>query len=166
MNEHIDKDFWITLDRRLSDLESKHAQLQRDYQRDVTELSHDVKGITNRVNMGLSNSVHAVEKDNIAIKLAQSEQSHGFDKSIGEMRAVVREHTDLTKLMVNNFDTLKLKPVQDDVSMIKKTFIYGLVGALVVFLGQKGMNLLWDRVMDKPAIVTTHQPTTDTGHAP
>ncbi len=166
MTEHIDKDFWMTLERRLSDLESKHSQLQRDYQRDVTEFSHEVKEITNRVNFGLSNSVHAVEKDNIAIKLAQSEQSHAFDKSLGEMRAVVREHTDLTKLMVNNFDTLKLQPVQDDVSMIKKTFIYGLVGALVVFIGQKGLNILWERVFDRPALVTPHQPKMDTGHEP
>lgn len=165
MSDDRDKEFWASLERRLSDLASSTAQLQRDYQRDVTQLTHEVKEITNRVNLGLSNSVHNVEVDNVKIKLAQSEQSAAFDKSLAQMAEKVREYTELTQLLVKNseknadlklgnFEKDQLAPVKDEVGLMKRTFIYGLAGAVIVFLGQKVINIGWDAVIKpRPTVI-------------
>ncbi len=160
MSDERDREFWSSLERRISDVEGKLSQTQRDYQRDVTQLTHEVKEITNRVNHGLSNSVNDVKIDNVNIKLAHSELRHDLEKSIHEMRGFVNTSTDLTKLMVNNFADKDLKPVKEEISYMKKTFIYGLVGALIVFVGQKAIGVVWERIFDHDRITTTATVTT------
>lgn len=95
-----------------------------------------------------------------------------------EMRNMVRESSEHTRLMVENFDKHRLttainsfdehrltpalrdfdenqlKPVIKQMDLITKTFVYGLVGMMIVFIGQKGINLIWDGFFKKntPAI--------------
>lgn len=148
-----DSEYWASLERRLSELENKSNNFERDWNRESAQLDQRISEITNRVNMGLSPSVQKAIQDTADGKLMISELRHGIDKSIIEMKSLVRETTDLTKLMVSNFDEHKLKPVANEVGLIKKTFVYGLVGAVIVFLGQKGINLAWDKIFksDSPA---------------
>lgn len=138
----MDESLISSLDRRVADHDKKIADTQRDY----TELSHSIQELLNRLNNGLSPSVQSVLKENAEIKLSISELSHELKLSTLEMKGVVRETAEHTRLMIKNFDDHKLIPVANEVGFIKKTFIYGLVGALIVFLGQKGMSVLWDKV--------------------
>lgn len=147
---------WASLERRISDAENKVSNLQHDYQRDLTQLLGEVREVTHRVNGGLSNSVGEVKVDNVKIKLEISELYHTLDKAVLEMKSSMRESTDLTKLMVSNFEEHKLTPVEKELDLMKKTIIYGLVGAVIVFLGQKGINIAWDKVFaDKPRITAS-----------
>lgn len=143
-------DFLASLDRRLSENDVKIVGIQRDY----SEITQQVKQVLDRINGGLSPSVNEVRKENAEIKLGLKDIAHKIDMDMIEMKSMVRESAEHTRLMVDNFDKHRLAPVVQDVSFIKKTFIYGLVGALIVFLGQKGMSAIWDRVFEKrPAII-------------
>jgi len=152
----VTEDYLASLDRRLTDLDFKLVNLQRDYQRDYTQLEHAITEVTNRVNNGLSPSVNQVRKENSDNKLSISDLAHVLDKTVSEMKSIVRESADLTKLMITNFEQHKLKPVEEEVGLMKKTFIYGLVGAVIVVLGQKGINVVWDKITkaDKPGVVS------------
>lgn len=141
-------DFLSSLDRRVSEHDSILADTQRDY----TELTHEIKELMNRINNGVSPSVNEVRKENSEIKLSISDLSHKLDLSMIDMKSVVRESAEHTRLMIENFDSNKLIPLSTDVSFIKKTFIYGLVGALIVFIGQKGMSSIWDRIFTDKVI--------------
>ncbi len=161
MSEPVPQDFLSSLDRRVSEHDGKFSIVQRDF----AEVSHEVKEVLNRINGGLSPSVNEVRKENSEIKLSLKDLAHKIDLDMIDMRNMVKESTEHTRLMIDNFERFRLKPVADDVNFIKKTFIYGLVGALIVFLGQKGMNVLWDRVFVGPATVATpHQSATEVGH--
>ncbi len=72
-----------------------------------------------------------------------------------EMKDMVRETTEHTRSMIENFDKYKLVPVTEEVGLIKKTFIYGLVGVMIVFVGQKGINILWDKIFLHDVPVTS-----------
>lgn len=151
-----EKDYLASLDRRVTGHDAKFAEVQRDY----SEVTHEVKEVLNRINGGLSPSINKVKDDNGEIKISLKDLSHHMDISMMEMRNLVRESTEHTRLMVDNanknhaatlegFEKDKLAPVAAEVGMIKKTFIYGLVGAVIVFLGQRGMNAMWDRIFTK-----------------
>ena len=135
-------DFLSSLDRRVSEHDSILADTQRDY----TELTHEIKELMNRINNGVSPSVNEVRKENSEIKLSISDLSHKLELSMIDMKSVVRESAEHTRLMIENFDSNKIAPLSTDVSFIKKTFIYGLVGALIVFIGQKGMSAIWEKI--------------------
>jgi len=152
MTEDLDKNYLTSLDRRVSEHDSKLAGLQREYERETTQLRQEIKEVTNRVNMGLSPSVQSVIRENAQSQLLIKDLERTLDKAINEMRSVVRESAELTKLMVSNFDEHKLGPVKEEVGLMKKTLIYGLVGALLCFAGQKGINILWDRVFEKRTV--------------
>lgn len=139
-----------SLDRRVSDHDKKINDAQRDY----TELRHSIQELLNRLNNGLSPSVQSVLKENSEIKLSISDLSHELKMSTIEMKGVVRETAEHTRLMIKNFDEHKLIPVANEVGFIKKTFIYGLVGALIVFLGQKGMNVVWEKVFKQDVVLS------------
>lgn len=151
MNEEPANDYVASLDRRLSDNDSKISGIQRDH----TELSHEIKQLMERINLGLSPSVNAVRQENAEIKLALADLSHKMDISQIEMKTMVRESTELTRSMLNNFEKAKVEPLDKEVGFMKKTFIYGLVGAVIVFIGQKGLNVLWERVFERIPITAT-----------
>ena len=144
----MDETLMASLDRRVGDHDKKISDVQRDY----TEMSHEIKELLNRINNGVSPSVNEVRKENSEIKLAIANLSHQMKLDQMDMKAMVRETTDHTRLMVKNFDEHKLDPAVKEMGFIKKTFIYGLVGALIVFLGQKGMSVMWDKVFKQDAI--------------
>jgi hypothetical protein len=145
MSDDRDNDFWLALERRVSDIDAKVANLQRDYQRDYTELARDIRENTGRVNNGLSPSIQKALQDNSDNKLSIASLGNVVEKAVIEMKSIVRETTDLTKLMLSNFEQNKLKPVESEVDLIKKTFVYGLIGMMIVFAGQKGINFVWDK---------------------
>ncbi len=152
MSEDREKDYLASLDRRVSEHDSQLSSSQRDY----TELTHEIKELMNRINNGVSPSVNEVRKENSEIKLSIADLSHKLDINTIEMKTTVRESAELTRTMLHNFEKAKLEPVEKEVGMMKKTFIYGLVGAVIVFMGQKGINLVWEkvfRVEDKMTIV-------------
>lgn len=136
------KDFLMSLDRRISEHDGKITSVQRDF----TEVSHEVKEVLNRINGGLSPSVNEVRKENAEIRLTLKDLGYKIDSDLKDMKGIVRESAEHTRLMIENFEKHRLSPVANDVDFIKKTFIYGLVGALVVFLGQKGMSLIWAKI--------------------
>ena len=142
MDDAREKQYLASLDRRVSEHDAKLSNSQRDY----TELTHEIKELMNRINNGVSPSVNEVRKENSEIKLQISELNHSLEINMRDMKQVVRESADHTRLMVENFEKARLAPLEHDMSFIKKTFVYGLIGALIVFLGQKGMSLVWDRV--------------------
>jgi seryl-tRNA synthetase len=152
VSEENEKDYLLSLDRRVSDHDNKLSLAQRDY----TELSHEIKELMNRINNGISPSVNEVRKENAAITLSIAELSHKLELSTMDMKSVVRESADHTRLMIQNFDEHKLRPVETEVAFMKKTFIYGVVGALIVVLGQAGINVIWKRFAgpEKTAITT------------
>lgn len=147
--EPVENNFLASLDRRVSDHDTKLAEAQRDH----TELSHEIKQLLERINQGVSPSVNAVRQENAEIKLSLADLSHKFDIGIIDMKTMVRESTELTRSMLKNFDESKVEPVKAEIGLIKKTFIYGLVGSLIVFIGEKTMNLIWQHVEKKAAIV-------------
>jgi chromosome segregation ATPase len=142
VTDEIDKNYLASLDRRITDHDAKLTGTQRDY----TELTHEIKELLNRINNGVSPSVNEVRKENSQIKLDIADLSHKLDITTMEMKQTVRETADLTRTMLANFEKAKLEPVEREVGFMKKTFIYGVVGALIVFVGQKGLNAMWDRV--------------------
>jgi len=160
MNDDRNTDFWIALERRVSDMDTRLSNLQRDYQRDYTDLSRDIKENTGRVNNGLSPSIQKALQDNSDIKLTISDLKNTVEKTVGEMRSIVRESTDLTKLMIANFEQHKLKPVEDEVGFMKKTFVYGVVGMVIVFFGQMGLKAVFDRLFhdSSGAVAAPHAP--------
>ena len=140
--DDIDKNYLASLDRRIADHDAKLSSSQRDY----TELTHEIKELLNRINNGVSPSVNAVRQENSDIKLSLSDLSHKMDINTIEMKTTVRESAELTRSMLNNFEKSKLEPVEKEVGFMKKTFVYGLVGGLLVFAAQRGLNLVWDRI--------------------
>ncbi len=153
-----DREFWVSLDRRLSDLDTKVANLIRDYQRDIDKLTQENKQVTERVNMGLSPSVQKAIQDTAKAELLISQLSNSLEKTAGEMKGIVTDTASLTNKMIANFQEFKLKPVEDEVGFMKKTFIYGIVGAVIVFIGQKSMNLVWDKVFKPDEAIVAVQP--------
>lgn len=151
MNEDQGNDYLASLDRRISDNDAKYSVMQRDQ----TELSHAIKQLLERINQGLSPSVNAVRQENSEIKLALADLTHKMEISQIEMKTMVRESTELTRTMLSNFEKAEVKPMKDEIGFIKKTFIYGLVGALIVFIGEKGLNMLWGRVFEHTSITAT-----------
>lgn len=158
MSDERTNEFWVSLERRVSDLDNKMSIIQRDYQRDVDRLSQENAKVSERVNMGLSPSVNKAIQDTAHSELLISQLTNALEKTASEMRKIVTDTADLTKLMLRNFEENKLKPVEAEVGFMKKTFIYGIVGALMVFIGQKALNLAWDKVF-KPGIVVVAEPT-------
>jgi hypothetical protein len=157
MSDEVDKNYLASLDRRITDHDNKIAGNQKDH----TELVHEIKELMNRINNGVSPSVNAVRKENSEIKLQLADLSHKMDISLIEMKSMVRESAELSRSMVTNFEKAKLepleksvddklKPVREDIHFMKKTFIYGLVGAVIVFGGQKVIEFTWDRVFRAP----------------
>ncbi len=137
-----DENLISSLDRRVSGHDKDMADIKRDF----TEVSHEIKEILNRVNNGLSPSVGEVRKENSEIRLSIQALSHKIELDMIEMKGMVRETTEHTRHMVDNFDKHKVTPVANEMNFIKKTFVYGLVGALIVFLGQLTMKNLWDKI--------------------
>lgn len=148
-NEAGDNNFLASLDRRISEHDTKIAEAQRDH----TELSHEIKQLLERINQGVSPSVNAVRKENSEIKLSLADLKHKFEIDMIDMKTVVRESAELTRTMIKNFDESKVEPIKSEVGLIKKTFIYGLVGALIVFLGEKTMSMVWQHIEKRSAIV-------------
>ena len=151
MTEHDENEFMLSLDRRVSDQEEKISDTRRDY----TELSHEIKELLNRINNGVSPSVNEVRKENSEIRLAIANLSHQIEIEKIEMKTVVRESAEHTRLMIENFDASKLSPVIREVGHIKKTFINGIVGAVIVAIGAKGINIIWDKVFIKETQMTS-----------
>ena len=147
MNEDVDKNYLASLDRRVSDHDGKLSSIQRDY----TEVSHEIKELLNRLNNGLSPSVNKVRDENAEIKSELKDIRHDLSDGIKDMKGMVRETADLTKQMLENFEKGKLAPVAQEVGFMKKTFVYGLVGALIVFAGQRIMGNFWDRLFRERA---------------
>lgn len=141
MNQEIDKEYWSSLDRRVSEHDSKITKTERDY----TELSHDIRQVLERINGGLSPSVNKVRDDNNEIKISLKDLAHQIEKEKLEMKNLVRESTEHNRLMIENFEKHRLGPVAEKIARIETTFIYGLVGMLIVFLGQRGLNFVWDK---------------------
>ncbi len=150
----VDKEYLASLDRRITDHDNKISSASRDH----TELTHEIKQLMDRINNGVSPSLNKVRDANEEIKLSLKELSHQFDLDRREMKDMVRESTEHTRLMVENFDKHRLAPVERDNSFMKKTFIYGLVGALIVFTGQKAMSVLWEKVFEKRVIAQVNAP--------
>lgn len=150
MSGDKDKTHLNALDRRVSDHDIRLTEVKRDY----TEVTHSIQELLNRVNNGLSPSVNRVKDDNEQIKLTMLEVSHTMKDELKEMRGVVRESAEHTRLMVENFEKHQLGPVVREVGFIKKTFIYGLVGALIIFIGQRAIGHFWDKIFknDIPSI--------------
>jgi seryl-tRNA synthetase len=143
-------DYLASLDRRVSEHDTKISNGQRDY----TELAHEIKELMNRINNGVSPSLNEVRKENSEIKLSIADLSHKLELSTIDMKAVVRESADHTRLMIKNFDDHKLAPIEKEIGFMKKTFIYGLVGALFVFIGQKGINVAYEKIFKSDATVS------------
>lgn len=141
-------EYLASLDRRITDHDSKLASNQRDY----TELTHEIKELMNRINNGVSPSVNEVRKENSEIKLSIAELSHKLELSMIDMKGVVRESAEHTRAMIDNFDKYRLNPTEREVGFMKKTFVYGVVGALIVFLGQKGFAVVWDKVFKQQIV--------------
>lgn len=146
MGEELESGFLSSMDRRITDHDQKLTAVQRDY----TEVSHEIKELLNRINNGLSPSVNKVKDDNAEIKGQLKDLKHDLSDGLKDMRGMVRESAELTRSMLENFEKGQLQPLAMDVGFIKKTFIYGVVGALVVFLGQRGLNVIWDRIFKPP----------------
>ena len=167
-----DKDYWTSLDRRVTELDNKFASLQRDYDRDVDQLTHKNEEVTNRVNRGLSPSVQKAIQDTADAKLLIKDLDFLIKNIAADMKNVFGETIELTRkmhdnlrenntLILKNFDQDRLRPVESEVGFIKKTFIYGLVGAGIVFIGQKTMNFAWDKIeawRQPPAVTTVVMP--------
>lgn len=149
-----DKDYLASLDRRVSDHDNKISQGNRD----LTQLSLEIKQLLERINQGVSPSVNAVRHENGEIKLQLAEMKHKFELDMVDMKTMVRESTELTRSMLHNFDTGKIAPMNSEIGFIKKTFIYGLVGAGVVFIGERVMNVVWEKVFPSMATVAHHTP--------
>ncbi len=120
-------------------------------------MSHEIKQVLERINQGLSPSVNAVRQENTEIKLSLQKLEHTFEMDMKDMKGMVRESTELVRSMLDNFHTSKVEPVATRLGFIEKTFVYGLVGAVIVFLGQKGINEIYDRVFLKRIAITTPQ---------
>lgn len=142
MSEEQKSDFLASLDRRIIEHENKISNTHKE----ITQLSHGINQLTERINQGVSPSVNAVRQENSEIKLALADMRHKFEIDIIDMKAMVREATELTRSMLHNFEKTKVEPMQVEMGFIKKTFVYGLVGAFIVFVGQKAMNNVWDKV--------------------
>lgn len=153
MTEEIDKNYLASLDRRITDHDNKISNGQRDY----TEMTHEIKELLNRINNGVSPSVNLVRQENSEIKLSLADLSHKMDINTIEMKTTVRESAELTRNMLKNFEESKLAPIEKEVGYIKKTFIYGLVGMFVVFIGTKALNATWDWfISTRAAAVSPH----------
>lgn len=142
MSEDQKGDFLASLDRRIIEHENKIANTHKE----ITQLSHGINQLSERINQGVSPSVNAVRQENSEIKLALADMRHKFEIDIIDMKAMVRESTELTRTMLHNFEKTKVEPMQIEMGFIKKTFVYGLVGAFIVFVGQKTMNIVWDKI--------------------
>lgn len=145
MSEEVDKNYLASLDRRITDHDNKISTAQRDH----TELVQEIKQLMERINQGVSPSVNAVRQENSEIKLTLSDLSHKMDMNMMEMKSTVRESADLTRTMLNNFENSHVEPLEKEVGFMKKTFIYGIVGAVLVFIGDKAINAVWDRVFNR-----------------
>lgn len=145
MTEDIDKNYLASLDRRITDHDNKIASAQRDH----TELVHEIKELMNRINNGVSPSVNKVKDDNAEIKIQIKDLSHQMEIEMRDMKNMVRESTELQRSMLTNFQQAELGPVKADVSFMKKTFIYGVVGMVIVFVGNLGLQALWARIASK-----------------
>jgi hypothetical protein len=148
MNMEINKDFLSSLDRRVSDHDTKIANTQRDY----TELGHEIKELLNRINNGVSPSVNEVRKENSEIKLAIANIDHEFKIGMMEMRNMVKGVVDGMDLKVHNFEVNEIAPMRRDMNRIQTVLFYGLVGALIVFAGQKVLGNAWDKFFEKPKV--------------
>ena len=55
-------------------------------------------------------------------------------------------------MKVQNFEEQVITPIRAEVGFMKKTFVYGVLGAVIVVLGQKVINSVWDKVFSKDEI--------------
>lgn len=149
----LEKDYLASLDRRISEHDEKIADAARDH----TELTHEIKQLLERINNGVSPSVNKVREVNEEIKGEIRDLAHKFELDRREMKDMVKESTEHTRLMVENFDKHRLAPIERDMGFMKKTFLYGLVGALIVFVGQKAISVVWEKVFDQRVAATVHQ---------
>jgi hypothetical protein len=138
-------EFLTSLDRRVSEHDARLATV---FARDV-ELAHEIKQLLERINQGVSPSVNAVRQENSEIKLSLADLRHKFEIDMIEMKTMTRESVELTRSMLHNFQEGTIQPIQKEVGFMKKTFIYGLVGAFIVFIGEKGLNAAWDKFFEK-----------------
>jgi hypothetical protein len=141
----INKDFLTSLDKRVSDHDTKIANTQRDY----TELGHEIKELLNRINNGVSPSVNEVRKENSEIKLAIANMDHKFEIGMIEMKSMVKSVVDKVDTDIYSFDENTIKPIRKDMNRIQGVLFYGLVGALIIFAGQKLLGSLWDKVFSQ-----------------
>ncbi len=145
--QEINKDFLTSLDRRVSDHDSKIANTQRDY----TELGHEVKELLNRINNGVSPSVNEIRKENSEIKLAIANIDHEFKIGMLEMKNMVETVVSGMDMKLKNFEDNTIVPVQKSMSRIQGVLFYGLVGALIAFSGQRIIGNIWDKIFNKDA---------------
>ncbi len=148
MSQEINKDFLTSLDRRVSDHDSKLANAQRDY----TELGHEIKQLLERINNGVSPSVNEVRKENSEIKLAISNMEHKFDIGMMEMKGMVEGVVGGINMKIESYDENTIIPIRKDMNRIQGVLFYGLVGALIIFSGQKILGSLWDKVFNKEPV--------------
>ncbi len=146
----VDKDYLASLDRRIVDHDNKLASSARDH----TELAHEIKELLNRINNGVSPSVNKVRDDNVEIKSSLKDLAHQIDLDMRGMKDMVRETTEHTRLMVTNFEKHRLEPVEREIGFMKKTFLYGLVGAGLVFAGNITLGILWKKFFESRVVVT------------
>jgi hypothetical protein len=156
MNE--ERQFWASLDRRLSELESKMSLLQRDYQRDFTDLQRDIRENTARVNNGLSPSIQSVIKENGENRVAIEKLTNLVNATASDMRSVVTGTAELTSKMLANFKEHEVAPVKAELDFIKRIFIYGTVAGVVGFLTLKGTEIGWKAVFDREERVVVKAP--------
>ncbi len=142
MTDEAGKEYLSSLDRRVSGHDNEITIVKRDF----SEVSQQLKQILDRINGGLSPSVNEVKRDNAEIRLLIKDLSHKIDLDMRDMKTMVRESTEHSQLMLANFEKQHVQPITEEFGNFKKMFIYGLVGALIVFIGQKGLGMLWDRV--------------------
>jgi len=148
MDDRQEKHYLSSLDRRISEHDAKLSNSQRDY----TELTHEIKELMNRINNGVSPSVNEVRKENSEIKLQLADLSHSLELNMRDMKDMVKQSSEHTRAMVENFDKARLQPVEREHGYIKKTFIYGVIGALTVFAGNKIFSVLWERVFKSSSV--------------
>lgn len=141
----VEREMWVSLDRRLNDHDSKISNAGRDY----TELKNEIRQMMERINMGVSPTQNKILEKQSNIERQISDMDHKLEKSLISMEATVKSATDGMNMHMENFEKTQVKPLAARMGRMEAFWFYTIVGSLVVFGGQKVLTNLWDRITGK-----------------
>lgn len=141
----VEREIWVSLDRRLADHEMKIANVGRDY----TELKNEIRQLMERINMGVSPTQNKILEKQSNIEKQISDFDHKWEKSILKMETSVQGAVQGMNDHLELFDKNNIAPLNSRLRRLENVLFYSLIGGALMFVVNLGLGSIKDRFFKK-----------------